>query len=80
VPSISSVSKYPFLRKKDEAQLANQEEQEMRKDRVMGSIRSSRGGGRRSVSINNNMDIVIFLKIEMSGGREFRSPSMLLHH
>jgi len=46
----------------------------------MGSIRSSRGGGRRSVSINNNVDIVIFLKIEMSGGREFRSPSMLLHH
>jgi len=30
----------------------------MRKDRIMGSIRSSRGGGRRSVSINNNVDIV----------------------
>ena len=37
----------------------------------MGSIKSSRGGGRRSVSINNNVDIGIFLKIEMSGGREF---------
>jgi len=32
----------------------------MRKDRIMGSIRSSRGGGRRSVSINNNVDIVNF--------------------
>jgi len=30
----------------------------MRKNRIMGSIRSSRGGGRRSVSINNNVDIV----------------------
>ena len=43
----------------------------MREDRIMGSIRSSRGGGRRSVSINNNVDIVIFLKIEMRTGVSF---------
>jgi len=70
----------PVFKEGRRSPAANQEEQEMRKDRNMGSIRSSRGGGRRSVSINNNVDIVIFLKIEMSGGREFRSPSMLLHH
>jgi len=43
----------------------------MRKDRDMESIKSSRGGGRRSVSIDNNVDIGIFLKIEIGGGREF---------
>ena len=43
----------------------------------MGIIRSSRGGGRRSVSINNNVDIGIFLKIEMGGGREFSFTTLI---
>ena len=63
----------PVFKEERRRPAANQEEQEMRKDRIMGSIRRSRGGGRRSVSINNKVDIEIL-------GREFRSPSMLLHH